>query len=108
MQDNLNPIHVFIACFSLASVAGISSLVRSGKELTVRTILAAGCYSGLLGLVIGLLWYNYFAPANIFFLIGVSCLAGLGGVSLIDVIVQVIARGGVNILIQPKDKKNDD
>jgi hypothetical protein len=36
-------------------------------------------------------------------LIGVSGLAGLGGVSLADVIVQLMARGGVKIVVQPHE-----
>lgn len=100
--SSLNPVHVFASCFGIASLAGIAHLLRSGQELTVRTVVAAGLYSGAMGTVIGLLWYNYFISSNIYFLIGVSGLAGLGGVSLIDVITQIISKGGVNIIVRPK------
>jgi hypothetical protein len=109
MQDKiLEPLYALTACFSIASLAGIAALLRSDKTLHWRTVLAAGLYSGLFGLVIGLIWYNYFAPANVWFLIGVSGLAGLGGVSLIDVLVQLIAKGvNIRVTLEPEDDDNE-
>lgn len=107
MNDKLTPLQVLICCFSIASLAGIAALLRSNKELTIRTIASAALYSGLFGLVIGLIWYNYFAPANLFFLVGVSGLAGLGGVSLLDVILQLITNG-VNVRISLNDEDEED
>jgi hypothetical protein len=108
MNDKLNPLEVFIYCFSIASLAGIAALLRSNKVLTARIIVSAALYSGLFGLVIGLIWYNYFAPTNIFFLIGVSGLAGLGGVSLLDVILQLITSGvNVRIHLEPDEDDKD-
>lgn len=95
----LTPIQILMACFSIASAAGIASLLRSNKPLTSRVVVAAGLYSGLFGLVIGLIWFNYFAPTNTTFLVGVSGLAGLGGVSLVDVAVQLLTRGA-NITVK--------
>lgn len=94
MQDKLTPLEVFISCFSISSLAGAAALLRSGKALTWRAVTAAILYSGIFGLVIGLLWYNYFGGQNnVYFLIGVSGLAGLGGTSLLDFAVQGIANG---------------
>jgi hypothetical protein len=96
MQDKMSPLEVFISCFAISSFAGLAALLRSGKALTWRIIVAAFLYSGIFGLVIGLLWYNYFGGDNnnnIFFLIGVSGLAGLGGTSLLEFVVQGISNG---------------
>ena len=71
-------------------------------------------YSGVTGLVIGLTWYNYFSGRdNLYFLIGVSGLAGLGGTTLLDFAVQVVAKGGLNITVNPggtekQEEKKDD
>lgn len=94
MQEKITPFNVFLACFSVSSLAALSALLRSGKPLTWRNVISTMLYSGMFGLVIGLLWYNYFDGANnVFFLIGVSGLAGLGGNSLIEFIVGGIAHG---------------
>lgn len=105
MSDRLDPFHVFLSCFSIASMAGIANLLRSDKPLSWRVCFSAAMYSGLAGLTIGLIWYNHFRETNIYFLIGVSGLAGLGGISLLDVVLRVIAKGGVNISIKPKGAK---
>lgn len=102
LDDKLTPFQILAACFGLSSLAGVAALLRSNKILDPRTVIAAFLYSGLFGLVIGLVWFNYFAPANHYFLVGVSGLAGLGGVSLIDVLVQLITRGvSVKIHVDP-------
>jgi hypothetical protein len=102
MDDKLTPIQVFLSCFTVASLGGFFSHLRSKKPLSLRNTIALTFYSGLVGLVIGLLWYNYFAPGNLYFLIGVSGLAGLGGTTLLDVVVNVISKGGVNIMFTPQ------
>lgn len=106
MQDRLEPQDVLFACFTLSSVAGLATLLRSGRALTWRLLIASWLYSGICGLVIGLIWYNWFdgERQNHFFLIGVSGLAGLGGMSVLDFIVQVISRGGLKVTISPADK----
>lgn len=94
MTDKLSPLQVFGSCFAIASCAGLAALLRSRKQLTWRLITAAFLYSGLFGLVIGLIWYNYCGGQdNVYFLIGVSGLAGLGGTSLLDFAVQGLANG---------------
>lgn len=93
------PWEVFAACFGVSSVSGLAALLRSGQPLTVRSVISAFLYSGMSGLVIGLLWYNVFSTrTNVFFLIGVSGLAGIGSVSIIDFITQLITGNfGINI-----------
>lgn len=103
MSDRLTPIQVFLSCFTIASLAGLAALLRSDKPLTWRMIIAAMLYSGIFGLMIGLCWYNYFGGSdNLYFLIGVSGLAGLGGTSLLDFVVQGISKG-FNIKITSGD-----
>lgn len=104
--DKTSPLEVLAACFALSSTGGLAALLRSGRRLDWRIVASAMLYSGLTGLVIGLVWYNYFdGRQNIFFLLGVSGLAGLGGTTLIDLLLQVFTNGGVTIEIAPKGKK---
>lgn len=108
MQDKLTPFDVFVSCFSISSLAGLAALLRNGKPLTWRMVAAAVLYSGIFGLVIGLLWFNYFGGQdNIYFLIGVSGLAGLGGTTLLDFVVQGLANG-FNIKITTSDAAGDE
>jgi len=102
MPERFGPLQVLLSCFSISSLGGLAALLRSGKPLTWRAVGTAVLYSGITGLVIGLTWYNYFSGQdNLYFLIGVSGLAGLGGTTLLDFAVQVIAKGGLHITVNP-------
>ena len=111
MPDRMTPLQVFFACFTIASFGGLASLLRSGQTLTKRSVATAMLYSGIFGLVIGLVWFQFFnGKDNVFFLIGVSGLAGLGGTTLLDFIVQLVSKGGVSIIVRTKsngERKND-
>jgi hypothetical protein len=103
-----NPLHVFIAAFVIAGLGGLAALLRSARELSWRNALSALLSSGLMGLTIALLWYNYFeGKQNIYFLLGLCGLAGLGGVTVIDFILKIAKKGGLSIVIQPGDGDPD-
>lgn len=105
MPDRLEPIRVFISAFGIASVGGLAALLRSNKPITWRTVLSATLYSGMFGLVIALLWYNYFdGQGNIYFLLGVSGLAGIGGTTVLDFLITTLKKGGIHIAISPGDE----
>lgn len=106
VEEKFDPIRVMFTAFALASFGGLAALLRSEKVLTLRAIFAATFYSGITGLIIGLLWYNYFnAQGNIYFLLGVSALAGIGGTTVIDFLLQALLRmiksGGLNVTFGP-------
>jgi hypothetical protein len=79
----IDPIKVFISCFAISSFAGLAALLRTGKKITTTLVISAVLNSGLIGLCVGLLWYTKFQD-NIYFLVGVCTLAGLGGATTID------------------------
>lgn len=94
---------VILAAFGISSVGGLAALLRSKRPLTWRTIAAAFLYSGMMGTTIALLWYNYFdGKGNTTFLLGISALAGIGGTTVADFIIQFMKRGGFDISIRPK------
>lgn len=97
---------IFAACFGVAASAGLSQLLRSAAALDLRNILAAFFCSGMAGLIVGLLWFNFFKADNLYLLIGVAGLAGVGNASVLDFLCQLLAgQVGLSIKI---DKGQDD
>lgn len=87
------PLETFVWSATLSSLAGVAWLLRSGKPVDWRSLTSAVLNSGLFGLVIALIWWEKYAvntPGGVFFLIGISVLAGLGGVTLVDFAVQAV------------------
>ena len=103
MQEKLSPVQVLLSAFALSSFGGLAALLRSHRPLSWRLVFAATLYSGLLGLIIALVWYNQFEGAeNMYFLLGISGLAGIGGTTVLDFVLQLLKGGGLNITIGPK------
>jgi deoxyhypusine synthase len=99
-----------VSAFSIASLGGLAALLRSRKEITLRNFLSAILSSGLLGLCIALTWFTYYSEkGDMYFVLGVSGFAGVGGMSVIDFLLQVIKNGGIDIVVKTgKGKDNDD
>lgn len=95
-MERVNPIAVFFSAFGVASFAGLAALLRAGKQVNAVSVISALLNSGFLGLAIALLWYTKFQD-NIYFLIGICVLAGLGGATLVDFAVEAIKNGGLSI-----------
>lgn len=100
-----DPLWVFLWCFSVAAVAGLAQLLHSGQPLTVRSVLSATLHSGMSGMIVGLLWFNFFTTENIYFLVGLSGLAGIAGSSAIEFLCQLVA-GNIGLSIKI-DKGNE-
>ena len=112
MGQNVNytdPPTIFAGTFVIASCAGLAQLLRSGKKLSWRSCVSAGLTSGLLGLLVNLLlWQRYSnSDEGVWLLMGVGLLAGFGGMSLLDLIVEV-AKGNVKIGIRLEKKDVDE
>lgn len=111
MNENLNPIYVFASAFGVSSFAGLAALLRGGSQVNGIAVLSAVLNSGLLGLSIALVWYHKFQD-NIYFLIGICVLAGLGGATMVEFIVAAfksggLSIGGVKIGFDKEDKRDD-
>lgn len=85
--DDFSPLETFGAVFTLASLGGLAALLRSGKKLTVRSVGSAMLNGGLIGLIIALVWWHRYGGADLYFLVGVSALAGFGGAETIRLAV---------------------
>lgn len=96
MENDITPIGVFVASFAVAAFSGLAALLRSGVKLSLLAVSSAILNSGLLGLGISLLWYVHFRD-NLYFLIGVCLISGLGGMTTIDFVLAAIRKGGFAI-----------
>ena len=96
--ENMTPIGVFLSAFVLSALAGLAALLRSAKPLSILLVLSSFLNSGLMGLGISLLWYTKFQD-NIYFLIGICVIVGLGGMTTIDFILTAIRKGGFSIKV---------
>ncbi len=95
---------VFMTSFGVSALAGFAAMLRTGSKLTIYNGLSAFLNSGLLGLSISLLWYLKFQD-NLYFLVGVCVIAGLGGMATFDFILKaILERIGINT----KDSKFDE
>jgi len=107
MQEKLTPLQILVSCFTISSVAGLAAMLRSRKRLSWRNVFGASLYSGVIGLLLGLLWYNYFdgVEQNYCFLVGMCGLAGLGGATGLDVLFALLSgKSCLNISISSDSK----
>lgn len=106
-DPKLTPLQVFMSALAISSFGGLAALLRSDKSVNFRSVLSATLYSGLMGLIIALCWYNWFdGDGNTYFLLGISGLAGIGGTTVIDFILQAVKKGGINIVITAGEDKS--
>jgi hypothetical protein len=97
----IEPVKVFAVSFGVSSLAGLAALLRAGKPISWLSVMSSILNSGLMGLCIALLWYTKFQD-NVYFLVGVCVLAGLGGATTIDFVMAAIKSGGLSIKIGEK------
>jgi len=61
-----------------------------------------------MGLAIALIWYqNYRQAENIFGLLGICVLAGLGGSTITDLVMSIISGAGVHITVLHEHHRNE-
>jgi hypothetical protein len=108
MPGRYNPILVVLSAFAISSFGGVAAALRSREDLDWRRLLGAAMYSGAIGLIVCLLWYNFFdGQDNIFFLLGISGLAGIGGANVLD-ILRLLWQGKLVISIKKKQDVGPD
>jgi len=98
-----NPLLIFASSFGLASCAGLAALLRSGRPPTPLQVANAMLNSGLLGLGLALLWYERFRD-NIYALVGMTVLAGMGGASFVDLALALVRTFLVRALPPQPDR----
>lgn len=87
MQDNelLQPSFMKIIClaFVFAGTAGVAWLLRSNRMITRRSFCSAFLNSGVGGAIVCSMWLKTYQD-NVWFLLGVCGLIGVGGIETIE------------------------
>lgn len=89
-MNESEPFKVFSYIFGISSVAGLAALMRSGKEMTWRAMGSAALNAGILGVSVAMIWVHLYGIEHIWFVAGISLLAGLGGTALMDFAFQSV------------------
>ena len=87
----MNALGLFICSFFLAAFAGLAALLRTGTTLTKMALLSWFLNSGFLGLGICLIWYTRYQN-DVYYLVGICVLAGLGGMKTVEFGLEVFGR----------------
>jgi hypothetical protein len=92
----MNEYYFFVAAFLVAAFGGLASLMRQEKALKFSKCTSAMLNSGLLGLGVSFVWYTQFKE-NVYTLLGICIMLGLGGNSAIDFVLNAVRKGGFTI-----------
>lgn len=106
-DEFLHAISVFASAFGAASFAGLATLLRFARKLSKLAVLSAMLNAGFLGLAIALIWYqNYRKAENVYGLIGICVLAGMGGSTLTDLAISLLSGAGIKVtIINERDRE---
>jgi hypothetical protein len=100
-DEHIHALSVFASAFGASSFAGLATLLRFAKKVSKLTVVSAMLNAGFLGLAIALLWYqNYRQAENVYGLIGICVLAGMGGSTLTDLALSLLSGAGIKVIIQ--------
>lgn len=91
--QQMEPTTLFGGIVAASSLAGLGALLRSGRTLTTRAVASSLINSGILGGIVALAQYKVYAgEKNLYLLIAISVLAGLGGTNLLEFIMAGFRR----------------
>jgi len=110
MAGRYDPVWVATIAFVIAALGGIAACLRTKEQITCKRLVAAFLYSGLIGLCVCFIWYNYFdGQDNIMFLLGLSGIAGICGAGALDLLL-LLWHGKIviNIRTDPGHTENVD
>lgn len=88
---------IFSAAFLLSALAGVAALLRSRSRITPKSVATSSLNSGLMGLGVSLVWYQ--KSEDVYFLIGLCVLVGLGGQPTFDFVLAVARKSVVSALL---------
>ena len=100
LADTNHPFWVFISAFGVSSFAGLATYLRFSRKIMHLGLFSAMLNAGCMGLAIALIWYQHFRQSeNVYGLIGICVLVGMGGSALADVIWTIMTGGGIKVTI---------
>lgn len=87
------PLQIIVAAIGIGALAGMASALRTTMALTGRYVgssILTSILTAVLTVLIG--WYYVQESKHIYFLLGISGLAGYGGATLLDAALAVLVR----------------
>lgn len=107
-EDVFHALSVFCSAFGVAAFAGLATLLRFARKLSKLTVVSAMLNAGFLGLAIALIWYqNYRKAENVYGLIGVCVLAGMGGSTFTDIVISLLSGAGIRVTITHERERHE-
>lgn len=103
VNAGLTPFQVLGSAFAIAALAGLGTLLKSSRQITTRSVLGVTIYNGLTGLAVASIWYDEYGVKNPYLLFGVSAVAGLAGLSALELLAIAWRKMGVKIVVDPRD-----
>ena len=86
-------VKLFTLVAALSSLAGLAARLRVGIAVSVIDVVRAIFVSGVVGLIVAFLLYDYFVPrGSVYLWVGVSMLAGAGGHGILDLLLNLLTR----------------
>lgn len=106
--DTGNPFWVFLSAFGVAAFAGLATYLRFSRKMSRMGLASAMLNAGFLGLAIALIWYQHYRKSeNVYGLIGICVLAGMGGSTVTDILWSVLSGAGIKVTItHEEDRRN--
>lgn len=86
-------VKLFTLVAALSSLAGLAARLRVGIAVSIGDVARAMFVSGIVGLIVAFLLYDYFVPrGSVNLWVGVSMLAGAGGHGILDLLLNLLTR----------------
>jgi hypothetical protein len=109
LDEYLHSLAVFASAFGVSAFAGLATLLRFAQRLSWISVSSAMLNAGFLGLSIALIWYqNYLKSENVYGLLGICVLAGMGGSTITDLLISVLSGSGINVKITHERDRDGD
>ena len=109
LDEYLHSLAVFASAFGVSAFAGLATLLRFARRLSWLSVSSAMLNAGFLGLSIALIWYqNYLKSENVYGLLGICVLAGMGGSTITDLLISVLSGSGINVKITHERDRDGD
>lgn len=108
-DDYFHAFTVFVSAFGVSAFAGLATLLRFSRKIARIPIISAMLNAGFLGLAIALIWYqNYRKAENVYGLLGICVLAGMGGSTLTDLLISLLSGAGIRVTIMHERDRDGD
>lgn len=99
-DEYMHSLIVFASAFGVSACAGLATMLRFSRKISRLAVVSAMLNAGFMGLAIALIWYqNYRKAENVHGLIGICVLAGMGGSTITDLLISLLAGAGIKVII---------